>query len=31
LDKQYPNEIFSVFIKKENLVNFGYDPVFFER
>jgi endonuclease G len=27
LDKQYPNEIFTVFIKKEDLVNFGYDPV----
>lgn len=29
LDKQYPNEIFTVFIKKEDLVNFGYDPVAF--
>ncbi len=29
LDKQYPNEIFSVFIKKEDLVNFGNDPVSF--
>jgi endonuclease G len=29
LDKQYPNETFSVFIKKEDLVNFGYDPVAF--
>jgi endonuclease G len=29
LDKQYPNEIFSVFIKNEDLVNFGYDPVAF--
>jgi len=29
LDKQYLNEIFSVFIKKEDLVNFGYDPVSF--
>jgi endonuclease G len=27
LDKQYPNEIFTVFIKKEDLVNFGFDPV----
>ncbi len=31
LDKQYPNEIFTIFIKKENLVNFGYDPVAFLR
>jgi endonuclease G len=29
LDKQYPNEIFTVFIKKEDLLNFGYDPVAF--
>ena len=29
LDKQYPNEIFSVFLKKEGLVNFGYDPIGF--
>jgi endonuclease G len=29
LDKQYPNEIFTVFVKKEDLVNFGYDPVAF--
>jgi len=29
LDKQYPNETFSVFIKKEDLVNLGYDPVSF--
>ena len=29
LDKQYPNEIFTVFIKKADLVNFGYDPVVF--
>ena len=29
LDKQYPNEIFSVFIKKEALVNFGFDSVSF--
>jgi endonuclease G len=26
LDRQYPNQIFSVYIKKEHLVNFGYDP-----
>jgi endonuclease G len=25
LDKQYPNEIFSVFIKKEDIINFPYD------
>ena len=25
LDKQYPNDLFSVFIKKEDLPNFGYD------
>jgi len=29
LGKQYPNEIFSVFIKKEDLVNFGFEPVSF--
>jgi len=29
LDKQFPNEIFAVFIKKEALVNFGYEPVSF--
>jgi len=27
--KQYPNKIFSVFIKIEDLVNFGYEPVSF--
>ena len=26
LDKQFPNQIFSVFIKKKDLVNFSYDP-----
>jgi endonuclease G len=26
LDKQYPNQVFTVFIRKENLVNFSYDP-----
>jgi endonuclease G len=25
LDKQYPNELFSIFIRKEDLANFGYD------
>jgi len=29
LDKQYPNEIFAVFIKKEDLANFSFDSVFF--
>jgi len=29
LNEQYLHEIFSVFIKKETLVNFGYDPVSF--
>ena len=29
LDKQYPTEIFSVFKKKEDLVNFGFDAVYF--
>ena len=29
LDKQYPHEIFSVFTKKEDLVNFGFDSVSF--
>ncbi len=29
LDKQYPNEIFTIFIKKEDLINFEYDPVEF--
>lgn len=26
LDRQYPNQVFSVYIKKEHLVNFSYDP-----
>lgn len=26
LDKQYPNQIFTVFIRKEDLGNFSYDP-----
>lgn len=26
LDKQFPNQIFSVFIKKDDLVNFDFDP-----
>ena len=25
IDKQFPNQLFSVFIRKENLVNFSYD------
>lgn len=29
LDKQFPNQVFTVFIRKENLVNFSYDPVTF--
>ncbi len=29
LDKQYPNEIFTIFIRKEDLLNFEYDPVEF--
>lgn len=27
LDKRFPNQIFTLFIRKENLVNFSYDPV----
>lgn len=27
LDQQYPNEIFSLFIRKEDLANFPYDPI----
>ena len=27
LDRKYPNQIFSVFVRKEDLVNFSYDPV----
>ncbi|MBU6343460.1 MAG: DNA/RNA non-specific endonuclease [Bacteroidetes bacterium] len=26
LDKQFPNQVFTVFIKKENIPNFSYDP-----
>ena len=26
LDKKFPNQIFSVFVRKKDLVNFGYDP-----
>ena len=26
LDKQFPNQVFTVFIKKENIVNFNYKP-----
>lgn len=26
LDRAYPNEVFTVFIRKENIVNFSYDP-----
>jgi endonuclease G len=27
LDKQYPNQIFTIFIRKEDIANFPYDPV----
>ncbi len=27
LDKQFPNQVFTVFIRKEHLINFSYDPV----
>lgn len=27
LDRQYPNEVFTLFIRKEDLVNFPYDPI----
>ena len=27
LDKQFPNQVFTVFVKKENLLNFNYDVV----
>ena len=27
LDQQYPNELFTIFINKEQLVNFSYDPL----
>jgi len=26
LDKQYPNQLFTIFIRKEDIVNFPYDP-----
>ena len=29
LDKQFPNQIFTIFIKKKDIVNFSYDPVEF--
>lgn len=27
LDKQFPNQVFTAFVKKENLLNFNYDLV----
>jgi endonuclease G len=27
LDKQFPNQVFTVFIKKEDIINFSFDPV----
>lgn len=27
LDKQFPNQVFTVFIKKEDIIIFSYDPV----
>ncbi len=27
LDKQFPKQVFTVFIKKEDIINFSYDPV----
>lgn len=27
LDKQFPNQVFTVFVKKENLLNFNYDLI----
>ena len=27
LDQQYPNELFTIFINKDQLVNFSYDPI----
>lgn len=27
LDKRYPNQVFTIFIRKEQVINFGYDPV----
>lgn len=29
LDKQYPNQIFTVFVRKEHIPNFSYDPEMF--
>ena len=29
LDKKFPNQIFTVFIRKEHIVNFSYDPLDF--
>ncbi len=26
LDQHYPNQLFTIFIKKENIINFSYDP-----
>ncbi len=27
LDKQFPNQIFTIFIRKDDIVNFSYDPI----
>lgn len=27
LDQQFPNQVFTVFIKREDIINFSYDPV----
>ena len=27
IDKKFPNQIFTVFVKKERLINFSYDPI----
>ena len=27
LDKKYPNQVFTIFIRKENIINFAQDPV----
>ena len=29
LDKKFPNQIFTIFIRKEHIVNFSYDPLDF--
>jgi len=29
LDKKFPNQIFTIFIRKEHIVNFSYDPLHF--